>query len=122
MNDAPGGRVGEVSEPSKATSPSALPWEREPSLAGLWTAGERWGQAGGQHGHLWEHQAWISECLCLEVGMSMGFLGHLLCALIQTSKPFSFTIDCFYNGFLLNVPSLLFLIRKLYLIARFVIC
>lgn len=32
-----------------------------------------------------------------------------------------FTIDCFYNGFLQNVPSLLVLVTKLNLIARSVI-
>lgn len=118
MNDAPGGRVGEVSEPSKATSPSALPWEPEPSLAVQGSTGARQEVSMGTFGNT--RLGFLSAC-AWRWGRPWGFW-VILCALFQTSKPFSFTTDGFYNGFLQNVPSLLFLVTKLYLLARSVIC
>lgn len=47
-----------------------------------------------------------------------GVFGSFYRLLLQ---PFSFTIDCFHNGFLQNVSSWLFLVTKLNLIARSVI-
>lgn len=93
-----------------------------------WTAGvsgrvegsgleQGWERA--MHRHLWESRARISEYLCLRGGSRWVFW-VILCALVQAlhfaasllSK--RLTIDCFYNGFLQNVPSLLLLIAKLF--------
>lgn len=110
-----------VSEPSKATSPSALLWEQEPGQAGPWSAGE-WGWAGGEQctGTFGNPRLGFLSACAWRWGCPWSFW-VILRALIQTLQPFSFTTDWFCNVFLQNVPSLLFLVTKLNLIARSVI-